>query len=131
MQLKVTRVRGSIKNYDIATTFFFTRQEDGTYRVTDITNLRLQEQQVQVKLTFMTEEPADLMVDAGTHQLTLPAITAPAGQIFRGWAKQELDEPGRTVMPIVFTPDENGTVYLSGSQPLEPMTLYPVFERKN
>lgn len=131
LQLKVTRVRGSIKNYDIATTFFFTRQEDGTYRVTDITNLRLQEQQVKVKLTFMTEEPADLMVDAGTHQLTLPAITAPAGQIFRGWAKQELDETGRTVMTIVFTPDENGTVYLSGSQPLEPMTLYPVFERKN
>lgn len=129
LQLEVTRVRGSIKDYDIATTFFFTRQEDGSYRVTDITNLRLQEQQVQVQLVFMGEEPISAMVDAASHSLQLPQITAPTGQILRGWAKQESDEAGRTVMTIVFTPDENGTVYLSGSQPLEPMTLYPVFEK--
>jgi hypothetical protein len=130
LQLRVTLESGNAKIYDAATTFFFTRQEDGTYRVTDITNLHLQEQQVQVKLTFMTEEPAHLMVDADAHQLTLPSITAPDGQTLRGWAKQEQDETGRTVMTIVFTPDENGTVYLSGTQPLEPMVLYPVFEKE-
>lgn len=131
LQLKVTLESGKAKIYDAATTFFFTRQEDGSYRVTDITNLRLQEQQVQVKLTFMAEEPSHLMADADAHQLTLPPITPPAGQVFRGWAVQEPDEAGRTVMTIVFTPDENGIVYLSGAQPLEPMTLYPVFEKEN
>ncbi len=131
LQLNVTRVRGTSKSYDVATTFFFTRQEDGSYRVTDITNLRLQEQQTQVKLTFMTEVPSYLMVDADAHQLTLPPITPPAGQTLRGWARQEVDETGRTVMTIIFTPNENGTVYLSGSQMLEPMTLYPVFVKDN
>ena len=130
LQLKVTLESGNTKIYDAATTYFFNRQEDGSYRVTDITNLHLQEQQVQVRLTFMTEDPAHLMVDADAHQLTLPSITAPDGQTLRGWAKQEQDETGRTVMTIVFTPDENGTVYLSGTQMLEPMVLYPVFEKE-
>ena len=66
--------------------------------------------EVQVRLTFMTEDPAHLMVDADAHQLTLPSITAPDGQTLRGWAKQEQDETGRTVMTIVFTPDENGAL---------------------
>ena len=130
LQLKVTRVRGSVKTYDAATTFFFTRQEDGTYRVTDITNLHLQEQQVQVRLVFMTDEPTTVIVDADTSRLSLPEITPPADHVLQGWAIQEVDETGRTVMTIVFTPDESGTVYLSGDQPLEPMTLYPVFEKE-
>lgn len=131
LQLKVTLASGTAKIYDAATTFFFTRQEDGSYRVTDITNLRLQEPQVQVLLTFMTEPPLYTMIDATAQSLFFPEVSPPAGQTFRGWAVQELDETGRTVMTIVFTPDENGTVYLSGSQPLEPMVLYPVFEKEN
>lgn len=130
LQLKVTLNTGRAKIYDAATTFFFTRQEDGSYRVTDITNLRIQEQQTQVRLDFMADEPTSIMADATAQTLTLPTVSVPAGQTFRGWAKQELDEAGRTVMTIVFTPDENGIVYLTGAQPLEPMTLYPVFEKE-
>lgn len=129
LRLNVIRTDGTVKAYDTATHYFFTRQENGEFRVTDLTNLNIQKHRDQVRLTFVTDEQtASMMVDASALHLTLPQVTVPNGQTFRGWAIQEQDEAGRTVMTIVFTPDESGNVSLSGSQALEPMTLYPVFE---
>jgi hypothetical protein len=129
--LKVTRINGTVKTYEAATTYIFTRQESGEFRVTDITNIKIQQRCQQVRLSFvMDQQTESRMVDTDAKTLTLPQVTPPDGHALRGWAKQEKDETGRTVMTIVFTPDENGQVHLSGTQPLEPMTLYPIFDKQ-
>lgn len=131
LALKVTRMDGTVKTYNAATTYFFTRQDSGDFRVTDITNIHIQQQRQQVKLNFVIDnQQQSMMAETDAKSLTLPTVTPPAGHTLRGWAKQEKDENGRTVMTIVFTPDENGAVQLSGTQPLEPMTLYPIFEKQ-
>ena len=128
LKLNVTRTNGTVKVYDAASTFFFQRQEDGRFLVNNMTNLRIQEPRTQVRLTFVAEETSSMMVNADCRQLTVPAAQVPEGKTLQGWAKQETDEEGRKVLTIVFVPDANGRVERSGTQLLEPMTLYPVFE---
>lgn len=128
LKLNVTRTNGTVKVYNAASTFFFVRQEDGRFLVNNMTNLRIQEPRAQVRLLCMAEDAVSMMVNADSRQLTLPAVQAPEGKTLRGWAKQETDEEGRSVLTIVFIPDANGCVLLPDSQLLEPMTLYPVFE---
>lgn len=128
LKLNVTRTNGTVKVYDAASTFFFAKQEDGQFLVNNMTNLRIQEPRVQVRLICAAEETTAMMVEADCRQLTLPAVNVPEGKTLQGWAKQEIDSEGRNVLTVVFVPDENGNVVLSGEQPLEPMILYPVFE---
>ncbi len=132
LNLKVTRTNGTVKTYETNTTYFFTKQVDGSYRVTDITNVPIQEQTRQVRITFVAdgETLSSEFVDTTAKSLTLPNITAPEGQQLRGWAKNDVDENGKTVRVIVFTPTESGTVTLSEDTQLTSMTLYPVFEKK-
>ena len=133
LELKVTRTNGTVKTYEASTTYFFTKQADGSYKATNITNIPIQEKQAQVRITFISdgETLSSQFVDVAAKSLTLPEVTAPDGQRLRGWAKNDVDEDGRNVMVIVFTPSENGTVTLSGEGELEPMTLYPVFEKES
>ena len=133
LNLKVTRTNGTVKTYEANTTYFFTKQADGGYKVTDITNIPIQEQTRQVQITFVHDGKtlSSEFIATDAKSLTLPNITAPEGQQLRGWAKNDVDESGKTVMTIVFTPTENGVVTLSEDAQLAPMTLYPVFEKKD
>lgn len=128
LKLNVTRTNDTVKTYEAANTYFFARQADGTFLVNDMTNLRIQETRIQVRLTFMTAEPTSVTVAADSRRLTLPEVAVPQGKTFRGWARKETDGEGRQVMTILFIPDEQGNVALNGTPLLEPMTLYPVFE---
>ena len=131
LALKVTRVNGTIKTYEAGTTYFFTKQEDGVFRVTDITNIKIQQTRQQVRFTYVIDDASQsAMVDTDAKTISFPKVTPPEGYSLRGWAQQEQDETGRTVMTIVFTPNENGEVSLAGTQPLAPMTLYPIFEKQ-
>ena len=67
-------------------------------------------------------------VDAKQQTLNLPAVTAPEGKTFAGWAVQTTDAKGNITMTLKFTPDENGQVHLAADTVLEPMTLYALFE---
>ena len=69
------------------------------------------------------------MVNVHESSLTLPSVTAPQGQVLKGWAKQEINDKGQVTMTVVFTPDETGKVFLPENTTLEPMDLYPVFEK--
>jgi hypothetical protein len=126
LKLLVSRESGPVKAYDVGTTFFFARQEDGQFLVSDITNLRLQEPVEQVRLTLMGSASQSMLVDTQAKVISLPVLQAPAGQVFKGWAVQDTDESGRIVMTIRFIPDEAGNVY--PTEKLEPMTLYPIFQ---
>lgn len=63
-----------------------------------------------------------------TPSLLAPVVSAPAGQVFTGWYRADVDESGKTVYTLVFTPDANGNIRLPEGTVLEPMTLYALFE---
>ncbi len=131
LELNVTRTNGTVKTFHASTTYFFTKNSSGKYLVTNITNIPVQQLQQQVRITFMQDSEQDtqfIAADAAT--LTLPEAPAPEGQTLKGWATQTRDSSGRNVMTIVFTPTEGNVVTLSPDTPLEPMTLYPVFEKE-
>ena len=105
-------------------------RSDGSYIVTNMTNVDTQEQLEQVRLTFVngTEQLSSVFVNAKQQTLNLPAVTAPEGKTFAGWAVQTTDAKGNITMTLKFTPDENGQVHLAADTVLEPMTLYALFE---
>lgn len=125
--LKVTRTNGTIKEISMDKTYFLTKGSNGKYLVTQYTNVHVQEQEEQVRLTFMngSEQVDTMMISSDAATVTLPAVTAPEGQVLQGWAVRGQDESGKTTMTIVLVPDANG-IALTG-QTLEPMTLYAVF----
>lgn len=130
LSLFVTRMNGTVKEYTLDTNFFFTKNESGHYLITNMTNVDIQEKKEQVRLTFVDGNSTldSFFVEADTHQLTLPGVTVPEGKKFSGWVKQEDDGNGKVTLTVVFTPDENGTVYLPEDSVLTPMTLYTLFE---
>ena len=132
MTMRIHRLGWQIKDFNMNTTYFFTKQEDGKYLVTNLTNVPMQEIREQVRLTFCQDDSviSSQMVDSDAATLTLPSISAPDGQVLKGWAVQEDSGDGKITMTLVFTPGLNGIVQLDPQNPLEPMTLYPVFEKE-
>ncbi len=130
MTLEQTRFDGSVKPYNLNNTLFFQKNDQGKWLVMEATNVAVQQQTSQVRLTFISEEQVlrSEMIDANTSALTLPAVTAPEGMVFRGWVKQEINTAGQTTLTIVFEPSAENTVYLPSDAALEPMTLYALFE---
>lgn len=130
LKLKVRQDEKFSKTYESSITYFFAKNADGKYLVNQISNAHVQQLRTQVRLTFMENGTVldSFMTDADTEILKLPQVTAPAGKAFAGWAVQETAADGNISMTVVLIPDENGTVNRTGKEPLEPMTLYPVFE---
>lgn len=130
MSLNVTRNSGTVKEYPLDTTFFLSRQEDGSWLVSNMTNVDVQQQITQVRLQYIVDGTIaeSVMENAFTTTLTPPAVTAPEGKVFAGWFQLETDENGNATYSLAFTPGETGTVSLSGETALKPMTLYAIFE---
>lgn len=133
LNLNVTRTNNTIKTYESSTNYFFQKQSDGSYKAVNITNVPICDLSEQVRLTFMNDGQvlSSEFVDVNAQTITLPAVDAPEGQQLRGWAKNDVNEKGQSVLTIVFTPSEDGTVTLTDDSDLEAMTLYPVFEKKD
>lgn len=129
LTLNVTRGDGTVKPYELDSTFFLQRI-DGSWLVTEMTNVDIQEPSVSVRLTYVCDNTVvdTELVDASANSLTPPAVTAPAGQVFSGWFTETVDEKGNKTMSLAFLPDENGTVTLPSETTLEPMTFYALFE---
>lgn len=130
--LCVTRSDGSIKEWPMDNTFFCSRREDGSYIVTDMTNVDTQKRNEQVRLTFMNGDEilSSEFVPMDAAQLTLPAVTVPDGKVFSGWVKEEKDADGNITLNLVFSPSESGIISLSPGNRLESMTLHPLFENE-
>ncbi len=129
LEMNVTRTNGTVKTFHADTTYFFTKNSQGKYLVTDITNVDIQAHKTQVRLDFVTEQgTASQFVAADSAVLTLPEAAAPQGQVLSGWAtKTQAD--GKQVMTVVFTTENGNTVTLDPEKPLVPMVLYPVFAK--
>ena len=129
LTLKVTRKDGTVKKYELCSTFFIT-EENGKTLVTQMTNNDVQETISHVRLTYLVGEQIlhSEMVDESTTSLTLPQVTNPDGKEFMGWFSKNTDLQGSTTMELVFEPSQDNTVRLAWDQVLEPMTLYALFE---
>lgn len=127
LQLDVTRKNGTVKSLDMNTTYIFSKNAAGTFMVSNITNVNLQEQVQQVKLSFDCDGTVlhTQMVDTSAATVTAPIPTVPAGQEFLGWAERKVESNGQVTMNILFVPDESGVAQVLTE--LEPMTLYAVF----
>lgn len=130
MTNKVTRMDGTVKDYEMDYTLFFTMDASGKWLLSDMTQVDISQQVEQIRLTFLDGDTVldSFFLDASSKTVTLPAVTAPEGKVFSGWAKQETDGNGKITMTIVFKPDESNTVILPDAK-LEPMTLYALFEK--
>ncbi len=131
MTLEQTRFDGSVKEYSLDNTLFFQRDSKGNWIVMEATNVNVQDRTESVRLTFLDAQGGVLstsLVEADANKIVLPAITAPEGNVLKGWGTQALGEDGKITMTMQFTPTESGEVYLPSDSTLEPMVLYPYFE---
>lgn len=128
MDLNVRRTNGTLKGYHVDSTFFF-RQTAGGWRAYEMTNVDVQREITRTRLIFMDgrEEAGRLFVSSEERDFTPPAVTAPAGKRFAGWAVRERSGDSVT-MTVRFHPGADGTSSLPAGWVPEPMTLYAVFE---
>lgn len=128
LQLDITRKNGTVKSLEMNTTYLFTKNAAGTFMVSNITNVGLQEQTQEVRLQFECNGTIleSMMVDTNANTVTLPQPDVQPGQKFLGWATKSVAEGGQITMNILFAPGEGG--HISSDLKLEPMTLYAVFE---
>lgn len=129
LTLSVTRRNGTVKNYYVDTTLFFERQSKG-WMCIEMTNVDVQEQITEVRITFMNEdtEVHSAFYASDLNQLTIPVVSAPEGQVFAGWYQQNVDAEGNITWSLVFSPDSNGLVNIPAGNELTPMTLYALFQ---
>jgi hypothetical protein len=129
MELHVTRMDGSIKVFDLSSTFFVEKNSNGKWLVDRMTNVDMQETKTMVKLVYMSGNNAVSTdwVEADAKQITLPEITAPNGKTFTGWYTKTT-EGNTTSYSLLFAPNENGIVMLPADNVLTPMVLYALFD---
>lgn len=128
LTLDVTRKNGTVKNYDLSSTFFIEKQGD-QWKVIEMTNESVQEQITHVRLTYKDADGAEIhseFVDAASKRLTTPAVNAPEGKAFEGWYEENIDSQGNVTLTLRFQPDANGNVTVV--EALEPMVLVPQFK---
>lgn len=132
LTLNVTRADGSVKKFEVDNTFFVEKKSNGAWKIIDMTNVDVQQEKVQVRLTYMQDGNvlSSEMVDATAGSVTTPTVTAPEGKVLSGWFREVTGEDGKTTMVLVFAPDETGKVNLPSGYELEPMVLHALFDNE-
>lgn len=131
LTLNVTRKNGTVKEYEVADTFFVEKKGEDQWLVIDKINLDAQERTKEARLTFMVDDQvlSSEMVSVSVSSLALPQVSIPEGKTtFMGWFTEQVDENGDITYDLVFAPSESNTVYLPEGNALEPITLKALFE---
>ena len=130
LTLGLLRGDGSVKESQIEQSMFFQKNKNGKWLCFAMTAVNVSEPVEEIRLVFTQDDVvlSDTFLPADAAQVQCPVVSAPEGQVFSGWATQEKNDNGDTVMRLVFQPDEKGIVSLTGGADLEPMELVPVFE---
>ncbi len=131
VDLVVTRTDGTKNTFEYDRTLFFEKKDSGKWMVVTATNVDVSQPVGRVRITFMngdTQLVSDFY-DTSASQVVTPVISpVPEGKVFSGWARQDVDESGRTTMTVIFQPDDSGIVNIPEGTTLTPMTLYALFE---
>ena len=131
MDLEITRTDGTIKTMPYATSLFFHKDKGGAWKVFESTNVDVSQPVGKVRLTFMQGDTllTSNFYATDSDEVITPVISPiPEGKVFGGWVRQTQDESGKTVLTVVFRPDETGKVVIPEGNTLEPMVLYAYFE---
>lgn len=128
MTMTATRDDGSVKEFPIDYTLFFTLKND-KWMIYDMIAGSIQIPVGQVRLTFMdgSTQLTTGFYDTETEELLTPVVSVPEGKRL-SWVRKDRDANGRQQLTVVFTPDETGLVQLASGTILEPMTLYTYLE---
>ena len=128
MTMTATRPDGTVKEFPIDYTLFFTRKND-KWMIYDMIAGSIQIPVGQVRLTFMDGDTqlSTGFYDTETEELLTPVVSVPEGKRL-SWVRKDRDANGRQQLTVVFTPDETGLVQLASGTILEPMTLYTYIE---
>ena len=130
LTFKVTLITGTVKEFPSDRTYFFETKSDGKELVILTSNADVHAQKREVRLDFTYDGKVEsVFVDATANSVELPQVETPEGQVFIGWAQMTVDEEGKNVMIMKVTPGTAGFGVLAGD--VEPMVLYPVFEKEN
>ena len=126
----VRKADGYNKLFTVDSTYIF-QYTGSKWMVYDLVNVEIQEQVEEVRLTFKDAEGNVLsneFVSSSIKILPLPTVEVPEGKVFAGWYMQTFDEEGGEMLNMMFLPDANNSVNLSGStEALKSMTLVPMF----
>lgn len=127
----VTRWDDTVKEYQLDATFFF-KLINGKWYAIDMTNVQVQQELTQVRLTYIHdgEVVESVFVAENAKQVTPPTVEVPEGKVFSGWFRKLTDDAGKTTYSLVLLPDETGSVSLADGTALEPMELFAMFENK-
>ena len=128
-ELTIRLTDGGTQVKTINATLLFQKQ-NGTWKVTRMTNADISEPVGEVRLTFKNDDLVleSNFVDNNAKELKTPLVSAPEGMVFVGWMAEMPNEAGEMEWNLVFTPEENGLVEIPYGTTLEPMTLYAYFE---
>ena len=128
MTMTTTRSDGTIKEFPIDYTLFFSLKND-KWMIYDMIGGSIQIPVGQVRLTFMdgSTQLSTGFYDTETEELLTPVVSVPEGKRL-SWVRKDRDANGRQQLTVVFTPDETGLVQLASGTILEPMTLYTYIE---
>lgn len=128
-ELTIRLTDGGTTTKPINSTLLMEKQ-NGSWKVTKMTNMNIAEVVGKVRLTFMYEDQIlqNDFVETDAETISTPRMSPPEGKIFSGWVKEVFDANGNKSLVLVFTTDENGDVTIPSGTTLEPMVLYPYFE---
>ena len=129
MILQVTRKDGSVKDYDMSTTFFVRKNSEGKWLVESMTNVDVQARTSMVKLVYMNGGTVvhTEWVEVNAESIQLPDFNIPEGRTFLGWFTKSV-EGNKTTYSLVFAGSEDGIVYLPEGNTLTYMVLYAQFQ---
>lgn len=129
LPMYVTRTDGTVREYNVDHSFFFEKQ-NGNWKCIIMTNVDVQEQQGEVRLTFVHDGTvlSSEFFATDAEEITAPAVTAPEGKEFIGWFQETVDENGKKTMNQVFAPGEDGKIKVPDGYTLKPMTLVALFD---
>ena len=127
----MTRTDGTPKTYDYDQTLFFKKSDTGKWQAYEMTNKDVSLPKGQVRLTFMQDDTVLVsnFYDTDAKEIVTPLISnVPAGKVFAGWVREDVDDYGKTTLTLVFQPDSEGKVTIPDGTTLVPMTLKAYFE---
>ena len=131
VDLNITRKEdGTVKTTDITQSMFFAKNSSGDWVCFEMTAVDASVWLEEVRLVFLKdgEVISDTFVDSESSSVTCPLVSVPEGKTFKGWTVEEKDGSGKTVLRLMFSPDESGVVNLPSGTVLTPMTLSPLVE---
>ena len=125
--LYVTRGNGTVKEYEINSTFFMEKQE-GQWMVVQLTNADVQKGTAQVRLRFFKggSQLDSQLLAADTEMIEPPTVEVPEGKKLV-WCTRSVDAEGKVTMTPVFEVNKFGEIFLPNGYKLEPMDLHAQF----